>query len=181
MAQVTYAPQVARCDTAAPEERSVLFVCTGNTCRSPMAAALLNDLMRPREVCTACADRPAPRVRVRAFSAGLYAVAGAPISANALQVLRAAGVAPTPDNDYPAHRARTVTEEMMEAADEVVAITGSHAMELMLRFPEHAAKISTLPVDIPDPYGGDETVYRGCLNMLSYAIALRWGNGGEQP
>lgn len=180
MPQVIHAPQCARTDTAAPHCRRVLFVCTGNTCRSPMAAALFNDLMRPREICSACADDPTPKIRAVASSAGLYAVAGAPITAAAVQVLRAAAIAATPDNDYPAHRARPVTAEMMETADEVIAITGVHAMELMLRFPEHAAKIFTLPVDIPDPYGGDETVYRGCLNMLSYAIALRWGNGGEQ-
>ncbi len=158
--------------------RRILFVCTGNTCRSPMAAALLNHMVRPREVCSACADAVEVPPMV-ATSAGLYAADGAPITPAAANALRAAGIVPTAGNDYTAHRARTVTADMMAQADEVIAITGRHAMELMLRFPEHAAKIETLPMDIADPYGGGDAVYRECLDMLSYAITLRWFSGSD--
>ena len=152
--------------------RRILFVCTGNTCRSPMAAALLNDLSRPREICSAGELCAAPRYI--ATSAGLYANAGDPITPAAVQALREAGIKPHPDNDYTAHRARLVSAEMVAEADEIVGLTASHAMQLMLRFPEAASKISTLPMDIPDPYGRSAEVYRDCLAQLRYAIELAY-------
>ena len=146
----------------------VLFVCTGNTCRSPMAAALYNDMVR-REVCTACADGISAAV---ASSAGLYASEGEPISADAVTALREAHILPASGNDYTSHRAATVTRAMMETADEVIAISGSHAMELTLRFPEHAGKIKTLAMNISDPYGRGIEAYRECLMQLRYCLQL---------
>ncbi len=154
---------------AAETPRRVLFVCTGNTCRSPMAAAILNELSRPREICagdgTLCATP-----RYVAGSAGLYASEGDPITPAAADVLRAQGILPRPDNDYTAHRARLVSEELLAWADEVVGLTASHAMQLMLRFPEAASKISTLPIDIPDPFGGTPEVYHTCFVLLRNAL-----------
>ena len=140
--------------------RRVLFVCTGNTCRSPMAAALFNHRFSG-EGAKWCAA-----------SAGLFAAEGAPITAIASDVLAASGVAATPYNNYPAHRARNVTRELIEEADRVIAISASHALELTLRFPEHAAKIESMPMDIADPYGGDEAIYRTCLAEIGYCLAL---------
>ena len=153
----------AKDKTEAPRARRVLFVCTGNTCRSPMAAALLNHMSSSR----GCADKP----QIVADSAGLYAPQGAPISPHAAAVLEDAGVERA---QYAAHCARTVTEDMISKADEVIGITGGHAMELMMRYPQHAAKIMTLPMDIADPYGGDKDAYQACLDMLSYAITVRY-------
>lgn len=152
--------------------RRVLFVCTGNTCRSPMAAAILNHISAAR----AAADKQP----IVATSAGLYAMEGAPISQYAAEALLEAGILPTEGNDYSSHRARTVTEQMLREVDEVIAITARHAMDLMLRFPACAAKIETLPMDIADPYGGDKEVYRDCLQLLSCAIGLRWFAGDGQ-
>ncbi len=152
------------------EPRRVLFVCTGNTCRSPMAAALLLDMAAREQGVGAFA----------VTSAGLYAVDGAPISANAVAALRAAGVQETPENPYSSHQAHTVDEQMMAAADVVVAISGGHAMELLMRYPAYAAKITTLPFDIPDPFGGDLSVYRDSLDALAYAIRLKWSVGDSE-
>ena len=110
---------------------------------------------------------------------GQITLDGAPITPAAVRALQSAGVAPVAASDYTAHRARTVTAELLAGADEVIAITAAHAMELMMRFPEHAAKIETFPLDIADPYGGDDATYRACLDMLSCAIALRWFSGSE--
>ena len=148
--------------------RRVLFVCTGNTCRSPMAAALYNDQYKETEGAAL------------ATSAGLYATPGAPISNEAVEALREAGIAPIAGYDYTAHRARPIRREMMEEADEVVAISGSHAMELTLRFPEFAGKIRTLPMDISDPYGQGIEAYRLCLMQLRYCLQLYGANGGEE-
>jgi len=154
------------------EVRRVLFVCTGNTCRSPMAAALYNDMMNPREVCSACPNGVFGRTVALATSAGLCAADGAPISEGARAALQGADIPPHPQNDYNEHRARTVTEGMIAEADEVVGISSAHAMELILRFPAYASKIRTLPMDIADPYGGDLAVYRQCLMQLRYCLQI---------
>lgn len=147
------------------EAKRVLFVCTGNTCRSPMAAALFNHRVAKGNTAW------------HADSAGLFAAEGAPITATAKAVLEEAGVPATPDNNYPAHCARNVTREMVENADRVIAISASHALELTFRFPEHAAKIECMPMDIADPYGGDETVYRAALADIGYCLALLFPTG----
>lgn len=162
---------------AAEPPRRILFVCTGNTCRSPMAAALLNHMARAREGCSVGTDTAG--AALVATSAGLYAREGDPITPAAADALAEAGVPSTAQNDYRAHRARLVNAEMIAQADEVVAISANHAMELMLRFPEYAARIGTLPLDIPDPFGGDAKTYQGCLDMLSYAIGLKFMGGAD--
>lgn len=163
-------------DEGAP--RRILFVCTGNTCRSPMAAALLCDLSRPREICSL--SDTASRPLYVAESAGLHAPEGAPISENAALALQRAGVRPLPPADYTAHRARTVTAEMLERADEVVGLTAAHAMELFFRFPEQAQKIRTLHTDISDPYGGDLARYERCLAELKECLEATYFAGGAK-
>ena len=88
--------------------------------------------------------------------------------------LAEAGVA---TEEFEGHVAQTVSADMVKQADVVIGITARHAMELMMRFPESAAKIEALPMDIEDPFGGDLSVYRDCLSMLSYAIAMRFFGG----
>ena len=156
--------------------RRVLFVCTGNVCRSPMAAARLNDMSRPREICSANGEVQT-QARYVASSAGVCAMDGDRITPAAEQALREQGVVPRPDNDYPAHRARMVSEEMLREADEVVGMTASHTMELMMRFPELAPKMRLLPIDIPDPFGGSIEVYRACLTRLRYALEKLYFSG----
>ncbi len=155
MSRSTLYAEPVKQETDGKKPEIILFVCTGNTCRSPMAEALFNALFA--------------KDGRRATSAGLYAT-GAPISHNAARALRNRGIEPTPDNDYTAHISRTVTEEMVREADLVVGMTGNHAMELMFRFPQYASKIFTMPEDISDPYGGDLGVYEVCLGEIEEAI-----------
>ena len=141
--------------------RRVLFVCTGNTCRSPMAAELLNHRVGSREIVPT----------LTAASAGLYAHEGAPISQGAEVALREAGITP---RFFASHSATNVSAEAMREADVVLGITSRHAMELMMRYPEYAAKIEALPIDIDDPFGGDDDTYRACLETLTRALDLRF-------
>ncbi len=172
--QMTCTKQVQETDTP----RKILFVCTGNTCRSPMAAALLNEMSRPKQICSAAGEL-CVTPRFVASSAGLYPNEGDPITPAAENALRESGILPRPDNDYTAHRARLVSEELVAQADEIVGLTASHAMQLMLRFPEAAAKISTLPMDVPDPFGGTPEVYRTCLSLLRICLTRSFFAGGQ--
>lgn len=141
---------------AVPEKQRILFVCTGNTCRSPMAAALYNAKYADGEAF--------------AVSAGL-AADGSGISRNAILALLSMGIRSETENDYLSHVSHTVTEADLEKADLVVGITGRHAMQLMFAYPAYASKITALPKDIGDPYGGDEAVYEACLAQIDEALA----------
>jgi protein-tyrosine phosphatase len=150
----------------AGRERLVCFVCTGNTCRSPMAEAVFNDIARVPEICSACdVEKLLGAKYIRAASAGLAAF-GEPISENAAEALRLAGIASTPDNDYESHVSVEIDTEMMRTADLVVGISSSHALRLMSAFPGYASKITCMPKDIADPWGGSLEDYKECLAQI---------------
>lgn len=135
--------------------RMYCFVCTGNTCRSPMAAALLNDLGQSRGIF--------------AFSRGTAVTPGAPIAENAAAALRAAGVEPAGRNDYTRHRAAQLTREDFEMCDGVFALTPAHAQQILFAFPEYAGRVRILG-DIADPYGGTLEQYAACLEEIRGAL-----------
>lgn len=145
-------------------KKRVLFVCTGNTCRSPMCAAAVNGLSPYKE-------------RFFAFSAGLSPLPGAPITGKAVQALKDAGILPSPDNDYPSHRARAVREADLAACDLAVGLTKAHAFRLAMEFPAYAGKIYAFSEDIPDPYGGDGKDYAACLSDILRGVAALPGIG----
>lgn len=150
-------PEAAKTEKLPADKQIILFVCTGNTCRSPMCAALFNGLF-------AGENQP-----LWADSCGL-AADGSPISQNAVTALIHRGIKSEAGNDYIAHISKPVTEEQMKKAAMVVGMTGRHAMELMFRYPAYASKISAMPTDISDPYGGDITVYENCLREIESAL-----------
>lgn len=133
----------------------VCFVCTGNTCRSPMAAAVLNLLGKGAYV---------------AESAGIAACEGDRIAENAVLALKDAGIESTEDNNYEAHRAKNINITTVEACDRLVAISASHRMALICAFPEAVDKISVMPNDIFDPFMYGFDVYRECLEQITDGI-----------
>ena len=148
----------------------VCFVCTGNTCRSPMAAALLNDMGRVPEICSMCdMERLINSEKIHATSAGLFAN-GSPISENAVKALELSDVRSLPDNDYKSHISRSVTASVMEESDIIVGISGRHTMHPITMFPQYASKIISMPCDIPDPFGGDVDEYTQCLEQIKACI-----------
>ena len=140
--------------------KTLLFVCTGNTCRSPMAAALMRRLLEEKGV-----------TGVRCESAGLAAEEGAPASAGTVGALREAGI------DLGSHRARNVTPALLGQADAIYTMSPSHAAMLAARAPACAGRIHVLGGGIPDPYGGNIDVYRRCRDTLLAAlraVAREW-------
>ena len=135
--------------------RVYCFVCTGNTCRSPMAEALLNFYGAPHGIF--------------AFSRGISADVGAPISANAADALKENGIEPQGRHDYLAHRAMQFTKADFDRCDGVFAISPSHANTLIMAFPEYAGKVRVLG-DIQDPYGCDIERYMACLEDIKDGI-----------
>lgn len=129
---------------------TVLFVCTGNTCRSPMAAAVLNELAKKSD-----ANNPP----YRAMSAGLFACDGELMSQGARGALERAHIG----GAHEVHRACSVSENLLAACDIIVGITQRHAMALIRAFPQYTSKITVMTHDIADPFGQDDDVYDVCL------------------
>lgn len=166
----TLVTEIAEKAEAKGGERLVCFVCTGNTCRSPMAAAVFNHISLAPEICTACdVEKLMGRKNIKALSAGLAAF-GEPISENACIALEEAGIPSTVRNDYKSHVAREIDLETMQKAELVVGISSSHAMRLMVTFPQFASKITCMPKDIPDPWGGSLEDYKICLEEISAGV-----------
>jgi ribose 5-phosphate isomerase B len=151
----------------------VLFVCTGNICRSPMAAGLFN--VRAKDLGEA--------QEFAAESAGTRGVEGAPASAYGIQMMAQRHV------DIQAHRGRSVTREMMEQSSVVIVMTMSHREALAAEFSKFRSKIHMMSelndrmYDINDPYGGslDEyTFYAQELEKLienGYEKIKTWARG----
>lgn len=136
----------------------ILFVCTGNTCRSPMAEAWFNHAIQSEP--TLCG-------RYKALSRGLYATGGA-ISGYAQAALSEAGAEP---GYYLCHCPQNLDKADMELAAVVYGITASHAERIRFMFPEYADKVRPFPTDIADPYGGTPAMYRDCLTQIQRGIA----------
>jgi protein-tyrosine phosphatase len=130
-----------------------------------MAAALYNHLFSESDA--------------TAFSRGL-AADGSPISQHAERVLMERGVLPTANSDYRHHVSQNVGADDLERAELVVGITSSHAMSLIMRFPQYATKITVMPEDIPDPYGGSVEEYEICRDMIEKGLILAFGESEDE-
>lgn len=131
---------------------NILFICTGNTCRSPMAAALFNDM------------RAGQGLPPAAESAGLAAVPGEPAAENAVAALRELGI------DLSAHRARRLTRALLENCGAAYAMSASHRALIAAMAPELLHKVHVLGGGIDDPFGQDIGIYRACRDALQTAL-----------
>ena len=148
----------------------VCFVCTGNTCRSPMAAAVANSMANEMRLALPESLRESVAPAVEAISAGLGAIEGDPISPLAVRALEEAGGTPVPDHDYRTHTAHRLPPEIAEQCDMIIGLSGSHVMGLLMQFPGLAGRIAGMPAEIPDPYGGDLDTYRKCLAEITAGV-----------
>ncbi len=138
----------------------VLLVCTGNTCRSPMAETLLRHEMSLRFKSLFAPGQPPPVVAV---SAGLSAYPGGAASPEAVTVMQARGLS------LKDHQSRPLTQRLIKNADLVLTMTASHRQAILGRWPEASQKTYLLSKngrDVADPYGGPVPVYAACADEI---------------
>src|SRR5437660_10746121 len=141
--------------------KSVLFVCTGNICRSPIAEGLFRRLIGNRK-------------DIEVASAGVHAVRGQPPSLYAVQVCENDGV------NISDLRSQPLTADLVERATHIFAMTGAHLETIHMLFPHGAEKTfllrefeepgATLWRDVPDPIGLGREVYEDCARTIKNAL-----------
>lgn len=135
--------------------KRIIFVCTGNTCRSPMAEAIFKDIIAEKGL----------EEEFEVYSAGVYAFDNDPASYQAIEVMKKEF-----NIDLKYHRAKVLDYSDIEKADIILTMTRKHRDMIIDVFPEAAEKVHVLKEfagvkgnsDIIDPFGQDYDVYKNC-------------------
>lgn len=141
----------------------LLFVCTGNTCRSAMAEGIMKYILKKRK-----------RDDIQVYSAGLCAIPNGRVSDEAIEAVKIDGI------DIENHRSTPITKDILDNADLIITMAKSHKDAILMKFPYMKGKVYMLKEyaygvneDILDPFGGDLEVYirtkdeiRKALNIL---------------
>ncbi|MGI6207588.1 MAG: low molecular weight protein arginine phosphatase [Anaerolineae bacterium] len=145
--------------------KEILFVCKGNTCRSPMTAALCRQMVRSQGLSH----------RLRVCSAGIWAYEGQPATPEAQKVMEERGLS------LAGHRAHNLTAADVQRAGIIVALERSVAEAITIETPQAAAKVHTLgeladdPRDVEDPIGRPIEVYRQTADEIQAMLQRACG------
>lgn len=138
----------------------ILFVCSGNTCRSPMAEAIFRSFYDQGQ------DKP------QIASAGIFALPGEEASSHAVFAMSKRGL------DISGHRSRPASAYLLDEADIIITMGQSHKEALLFSRPDIADKILSMAEiggqDISDPFGGDQSVYERCAAEMEKTLCLLW-------
>jgi len=142
---------------------SILFVCTGNTCRSPMAEAMGTKMLADA---IGAGPRDLEHHGIIVRSAGVAAGLGGPASTGAETVMRERGL------DLSRHCSSPLTPELIHQADHVYAMTAAHLDAVRAMSPSAAGRTALLRsgLNIEDPHGRDLDVYRACADTIAQAL-----------
>jgi protein-tyrosine phosphatase len=138
----------------------VLFICTGNTCRSPLAEALFKKKLADR---LGCAPEELPQRGFQVVSAGLAAMRGGGAAEEAVAVAASYGA------NLNHHQSQPVTSELVAQADYHIVMTRGHFLALLDLFPDQGVQprfLATGGEDIADPMGCDLEVYKECASKI---------------
>lgn len=142
----------------------ITIICTGNTCRSPMAAALLQDKLASKLTCTS------DSLGIRVQSAGIAASPGSPAALQAVQVMHEQGI------DLNDHESQQLHYQLARNSDLLLTLSNSHRQAIIGEWPEFEDKTHVLDPkggDVADPFGASVEVYEACSQQINNHLEQR--------
>lgn len=155
------------------KQERILFICTANVCRSPMAEALCKDIIKK--------DGKSGGNPIEVRSAGISNINGADASDQALLVLRERGI------DMSRHKSRVIDQDFIDWADLVLCMEAEQLNNLRHSFPADYPKLHLLSEycgsegDISDPSGKPTGAYEECARQLEFLLTTLMRKMGDIP